>query len=406
MDRHNSRRALSEESDRIPPSQIAPPSTPDVSEIPPPPRRGARAGSISSLIEDAQRDRDDLNAGPRPKRAKHTEEPQIQSVLGRLVDQLDSQSRLLSNMSSAREKPRQEGNASYRSRSPVVDLTVPSPLAAAIQPSPMVQGGANSSGWETLVAQDNAPQQIPRLDQGSSSRRRSLTKRRLDPYETDSTDEETGRKGRRPIKSVFARKATDDVKKKVLAPHLYIYRGLKPVQYDQLSIAEFVLGYCKMVREMPNLAICMSSMLYILKIVMQDAVNNSWHSTLEIFQTVLLEIEKDRLQWSDIYNIQAIMTRERLNKHNKDISTPETQPPRSSFMTPPAAHNSQNSSFSNKKRPCPRFQKSDCTYGFRHVYRGNYVEHICAICARSNKSERHPATKCPSKKASPRSPKK
>ena len=47
---------------------------------------------------------------------------------------------------------------------------------------------------------------------------------------------------------------------------------------------------------------------------MQDAVNSSWQSTLEIFQTVLLEIEKDRLQWSDIYNIQAIITRERLLK--------------------------------------------------------------------------------------------
>ena len=162
---------------------------------------------------------------------------------------------------------------------------------------------------------------------------------------------------------------------------------------------------------MPNLIICFSSMFYILKIVMQDAVNNSWPSTLEIFQSVMLEIEKDRLQWSDIYNIQAIMTRERLNKPVKSSFTNDSAPTRSIFSAASPSpgtgyqHNSS-SSFSNKKRACPRFQKADCNYSFRHVFRGNYVEHLCAICLKANKHERHPASKCPARKQSPRSPKK
>ena len=95
---------------------------------------------------------------------------------------------------------------------------------------------------------------------------------------------------------------------------MHIYCGLKPVPYVQLTITEFVLGFCKIVNDMPNLSICLSFMFYTLKTIMQDAVNSSWQSTLEIFQSVVLEIEKDRLQWSDIYNIQAIITRERLLK--------------------------------------------------------------------------------------------
>ena len=84
---------------------------------------------------------------------------------------------------------------------------------------------------------------------------------------------------------------------------MHIYCGLKPVPYEQLTITEFVLGFCKIVNDMPNLSICLSFMFYTLKTIMQDAVNSSWQSTLEIFQSVVLEIEKDRLQWSDIYNI-------------------------------------------------------------------------------------------------------
>ena len=172
------------------------------------------------------------------------------------------------------------------------------------------------------------------------------------------------------------------VKNKVSWPHEAILSGVsrQRVTYDQLSLTQFVQGFCKNIME-ESCNERRHTMVSYLSDLMEDATDFSWQSAKAAHAVLLCEMERGSLQWEDMDRIDQIR-RAHAQKHVASRGT----------WAKPSDHSGRKPWF------CKSFQTGVCTHTRDHESNGKLQRHICAHCLMGGRQLNHPEKDCNLKK--------
>ena len=171
----------------------------------------------------------------------------------------------------------------------------------------------------------------------------------------------------RSKRSGAVRVATDCIIWDIDWPHYHTERGpgRAPVQYDDLTIAEFVAGYMHIVNSPKITPMVRDNMLIHLQNLMVDATRQMWHVVRHFHRTVLVHMEMGLLTWENMDIIKEM--RSNVRSEAFTVHAPATgnnkKPPSGAAPRAPAAY-------------CVPFQTNACKFQGDH---GN-LRHICAFC--------------------------
>ena len=153
------------------------------------------------------------------------------------------------------------------------------------------------------------------------------------------------------------------VKRKVSWPHEPILGGVsrQRVTYDQLSLTQWVQGFCKNILEQKS----SDSMIMVsyLSDLMEDATDFSWQGAKAAHAVLLCEMERGSLQWEDLDRIDRIH-RAHAQKHVSGRSG----------WSKPLDHSSR------KPWYCKSYQLGTCVHPRDHESNGKIHKHICSFC--------------------------
>ena len=175
------------------------------------------------------------------------------------------------------------------------------------------------------------------------------------------------------------------VKNKVLWPHEAILGGSnrQRVTYDQLSLTQWVQGFCKNILEEKS-SKRKNTMVSYLSDLMEDATDFTWQGAKAAHAVLLCEMERGTLQWEDQDRIDRIR-RAHAQKH---------APARGGWAKP--------SDPGRKPWFCKNFQSGSCTHSKDHEFNGKVQKHICAFCLMGGKQLNHAEKDCLFKKQNPK----
>ena len=166
--------------------------------------------------------------------------------------------------------------------------------------------------------------------------------------------------------------AQHDVQCQMDFPHKHVLRGAgrsPPLALD-LSMAEFVLGYTIML-ENPNMnSTRRGQMLWLLKLLMEDANIRPWQQVRHLHITIIQSMETGQIQWGDNEAMLAIQ-----RQHSRTYVVPSTAPRRPTITPRPPTTN-------NAIVFCIAFQSNACDSATDHDTPGGFVHHVCAYCLR------------------------
>ena len=173
-----------------------------------------------------------------------------------------------------------------------------------------------------------------------------------------------------------------NVKNKVSWPHEAILGGVsrQRVTYDQLSLTQFVQGFCKNIME-ESCNDRRYTMVSYLSDLMEDATDFSWQSAKAAHAVLLCEMERGSLQWEDMDRIDRIR-RAHAQKHVVSRNG----------WAKPSDHSGRKPWF------CKGFQTGVCTHTRDHENNGKLQRHICAHCLMGGRQLNHPKKDCNFKK--------
>ena len=168
------------------------------------------------------------------------------------------------------------------------------------------------------------------------------------------------------------------VKHKVNWPHEAILGGAtrQRMNYDQLSLTQWVQGFCRNVLEERDRG-RKDIMISYLSDSMEDATDFSWQGTKAAHALLLCEMERGSLQWKDADRIDRIR-RAHAQKH---------------------VPNKQNWGQNDNRKPwfCKKFQTNTCSFQRDHETNGKLHKHICAFCLAKGKQLNHSEKNCTNK---------
>ena len=171
------------------------------------------------------------------------------------------------------------------------------------------------------------------------------------------------------------------VKHKVHWPHEAVLGGLsrQRVTYDQLSLTQWVQGFCRNILEERS-GTRKDTMISYLADLMEDATDFTWQGAKASHAVLLCEMERGTLQWEDGNRIDRIR-RAHAQKHI------------------PIAKSAWSK---NEKKPwfCKNFQSNSCTHQRDHEVNGRLNKHICAFCLTLGKQLNHSEKNCLTKQSS------
>ena len=151
------------------------------------------------------------------------------------------------------------------------------------------------------------------------------------------------------------------VKHKVHWPHEAVLGGVsrQRVTYDQLSLTQWVQGFCRNILEERS-GTRKDTMISYLADLMEDATDFTWQGAKASHAVLLCEMERGTLQWEDGDRIDRIR-RAHAQKHI------------------PVAKSTWSK---NERKPwfCKQFQSNTCTQQKDHEVNGRLNRHICAFC--------------------------
>ena len=155
-----------------------------------------------------------------------------------------------------------------------------------------------------------------------------------------------------------------NVKNKVSWPHEAILGGVsrQRVTYDQLSLTQFIQGFCKNIME-ESCNDRRYTMVSYLSDLMEDATDFTWQSAKAAHTVLLCEMERGSLQWEDMDRIDLIR-RAHAQKHVVNRNG----------WAKPSDHSGRKPWF------CKGFQTGVCTHTRDHESNGKLQRHICAHC--------------------------
>ena len=208
----------------------------------------------------------------------------------------------------------------------------------------------------------------------SSSLQKSVDKRLKD---LEQSSQATG-KDTPKFKSQRGGNFDIQVKHKVNWPHEAILGGAtrQRMNYDQLSLTQWVQGFCRNVLE-ENDRGRRDIMISYLSDLMEDATDFSWQGAKAAHAVLLCEMERGSLHWEDSDRIDRIR-RAHAQKH---------------------VQSKQNWGKNETKKPwfCKNFQTNNCTFPRDHETNGKLHRHICAFCLTNGKHLNHSEKNCTNK---------
>jgi len=162
-------------------------------------------------------------------------------------------------------------------------------------------------------------------------------------------------------------------------PNQYLFSSKGTLEYDQLSMSEFVSGYLEFLKTQPELP--GSSMLSHLQLLMDKATTYTWASVRNFHLSIHNAVQSKRMLWSDFDKI-----RERAQTFftHLDLRAPSTTSPTSAFNRLPKAKQTKSCETWNYTGEC----SCDATQA---IYKEN---HRCRVCD----SAEHPMLHCKKRK--------
>ena len=149
------------------------------------------------------------------------------------------------------------------------------------------------------------------------------------------------------------------------------------ITYDQLSLTQWVQGFCKNILEQKSSS-RQKSMVAYLSDLMEDATDFSWQGTKAAHAVLLCEMERGSVTWEDKDRTDRIR-RAHAQKH--------------------VSVGKQTWGRAESRKPwfCKNFQTNSCSFSKDHETNGQLHRHICAFCLSQGKQLGHSEKNCQNK---------
>ena len=212
----------------------------------------------------------------------------------------------------------------------------------------------------TLPPQQHATLNMPNL---ADIQNDALIQSQVDQRLKDLTNpDSTGTK----IKSLMGGPAEVVVPNRVKWPQEFVLSGFKKerVQYDQLSVVQWVAGYCRILREEQNPQVKEHMIDYLIAL-MEDAHDFSWDAA-RASHTVLL----CRMEQGEVQKYTETEKLDRIRRANAQ---------RHAFSSTNESQNSQKK-VKGKVLNCSYYNQGTCVHQRSHDTKDITYRHICAFC--------------------------
>ena len=259
-------------------------------------------------------------------------------------------------------------------------------VAGGVQPATQASVGSPSPATGKLstdsVIVSSQKSKIPSLDKLRSHVLQKKVDRRI--RDLDQSSHLSGSDSKSKHKSKRGGNVDVSVKRKVSWPHEPILGGVsrQRVTYDQLSLTQWVQGFCKNILEQKS-SDRRDIMVSYLSDLMEDATDFSWQGAKAAHAVLLCEMERGSLQWEDLDRIDRIR-RAHAQKHVSGRSG----------WAKPLDHSSR------KPWYCKNYQFGTCVHSRDHESNGKIHKHVCSFCLAGGRQVGHPEKECPHKKSS------
>ena len=171
------------------------------------------------------------------------------------------------------------------------------------------------------------------------------------------------------------------VPNRVKWPHEFVLSGSSKerVSYDQLSITQWVAGFCRIMKEEKNSKFKEHMLDYMISLF-DDANDFSWDAAKASHAVLLCRMEQGEI--SDYSQTDKIDRIRRANAQRHNVQTNASQS--SKKLGPKHA----------KSMTCNYFNAGTCSHTKTHETRGVLYKHVCSACFANGKSFGHPEIEC------------
>ena len=159
------------------------------------------------------------------------------------------------------------------------------------------------------------------------------------------------------------------VKNRVRWPHEHVLSGSNKerISYDQLTVLQWVTGFCRTIKEEQNSKL-KEHMLDYMVALLEDAQDFSWGAAKASHAVLLCRMEQGEIR--DFSESEKI---DRIRRANAQRHMPQTQGKTQNNGTRAAQKYS-------KTMPCQFFNQNTCTFPKTHETKGVLYRHICSTC--------------------------
>ena len=175
--------------------------------------------------------------------------------------------------------------------------------------------------------------------------------------------------GNRKVKSQRGGSVDFFVNHRIKWPHEYVLadQNKDRVTYNQLTLLQWMSGFCRSMREESNIQIKEYMLDYVINLL-EDANDSSWASAKASHAVLLCRMEQGEVVgWSDVEKIDRI----RWAHAQRHISQQATQGTKTQ---------EKNGTQPTKFVTCVYFNKNMYSQTKNHETKGVYYRHICAAC--------------------------
>ena len=166
-------------------------------------------------------------------------------------------------------------------------------------------------------------------------------------------------------------------KKEVPWPQNHILSGTSKsrVSYDNLSMAQWVSGFCSIIKDEVNVQ-TKNNMLSYVADLMEDCHDFGWQSAKGAHAVVLCHMEENKVSWEETNKLDRLRRVHAQRKQNPNVSLGRK--------------------FKSKDKgvPCRFYQKGTCGQKIEHENGGQLYLHVCEHCFAKGKSHPHPGKDC------------
>ena len=159
------------------------------------------------------------------------------------------------------------------------------------------------------------------------------------------------------------------VRRRVRWPQEFVLSGIQKerISYDQLTISQWMAGFCRSMREEKNSKMRDHMIDYLISLL-DDSQDFSWSASKASHAVLLCRMEQGEIEdYSKIDQIDRVR-RAHAQRHTQNV------PQKSSTSDKKFVHKQQ------KSMPCVYFNQNTCSFSKTHETKGILYRHVCSSC--------------------------